>query len=279
MDHTYKTSHNMFTFPFSFFKSAGGGCAYDADVCAFLAATGITDPTIGSALNTLVGSLKADGIWAACDAIYPFVGGTATTNKYNLKDPQDLNAAYRLSFYGNWTFSSDGAYADTNADTDYADTYWIPSAHTNDYHAFRYMNLQRNPACCYDGAGGSPFLLLGVCGQLEYYNGNAANTGIGSVPVGGGWSQLSNRKSSTAVDLWRSIGGSISWSNYGTNTTAVGSVPSNSYLLGSISGGVTGYGSSSRMAFYSVGTQLTDTQAANYWTYVDTFNTALSRAY
>ena len=29
-------------------------------------------------------------------AIYPFVGGTATTHKFNLKDPADINAAFRL---------------------------------------------------------------------------------------------------------------------------------------------------------------------------------------
>jgi len=268
----------MFTFPFSFIKSAGGGCAYDADVCAFLAATGITDATIGSALNTLVGSLKSSGIWSACDAIYPFVGGTATTNKYNLKDPRDLDAAYRLAFNGNWTFSSSGANADTNADTDYADTYWIPSAHTNDNHAFRYMNLLRNSGCCYDGAGPAPYMLLGQCDQLEYFNGNSVNTNGGVIIAAPGWTQLANRKSAAVVDFWRSIGGGVSWSQWVTNTTSVGSLPSNSYYLASING-LGGYGSSSRMAFYSLGTQLTDTQATNYWTYVNTFNTALSRAY
>jgi hypothetical protein len=95
------------------------GC--DADALAFLAATGITDATISSAICTLVTTMKADGTWAKCSAIYPMVGGTATTNKFNLKNPLDTNAAFRLSFVGGWTHSANGALPNgTNA---YADTF------------------------------------------------------------------------------------------------------------------------------------------------------------
>ena len=80
-------------------------CA-DSDANAFLTATGITNPTIASAICTLVTSMKADGTWAKCSAIYPFVGGTATTHKFNLKNPADTNAAFRLSFSGGWIHSA-----------------------------------------------------------------------------------------------------------------------------------------------------------------------------
>ena len=95
-------------------------CA-DADGNAFLIATGITNPTIASAICTLVTSMKANGTWAKCLAIYPFVGGTATTHMYNLKNPANTNAAFRLSFVGGWTHSANGATPNgTNA---YADTF------------------------------------------------------------------------------------------------------------------------------------------------------------
>ena len=96
---------------------------------AFLAATGITDPTITAAINTLVNDLVGYGIWTKMKAIYPFVGGTATTHKFNLKDPRDLDAAFRLSFVGGWTHSANGALPNgTNA---YADTFFIPNTHFN----------------------------------------------------------------------------------------------------------------------------------------------------
>ena len=46
----------------------------DADVQAFMAATGITDPTIDRAICNLVAQLKADNLWNKLDAIYPMVG-------------------------------------------------------------------------------------------------------------------------------------------------------------------------------------------------------------
>lgn len=75
---------------------------------AFLLATGITDPTITAAINTLVNDLIGYGIWNKIFAIYPFVGGTATTHKFNLKDPQDTNAAFRLVFSGGITHNASG---------------------------------------------------------------------------------------------------------------------------------------------------------------------------
>jgi len=100
---------------------AGGGPSNDADAQAFIDAAAITDVTQQSAINTLVLDLKNYGIWTKMKAVYPFVGGTATTHKWNLKDPRDLNAAFRLVFSGGWTHSSTGALPNgTNA---YADTF------------------------------------------------------------------------------------------------------------------------------------------------------------
>jgi len=110
---------------------AGGGSTAqasvaitDSDVLAFIAATGITSNTQKSAVNTLVTSLKGYSIWTKLNAIYPFVGGTATTHKWNLKDPRDLDAAYRLEFFGGWTHNSNGITGNgTNA---LANTFYAP---------------------------------------------------------------------------------------------------------------------------------------------------------
>ena len=102
-----------------------GNFSNDPDAFAFLTATGITDPTISSAIINLVISLKNFGIWTKMYAIYPMVGGTAFTNKFNLINPLDTNAAFRLNFVGGWTHSANGALPNgTNA---YADTFLNPS--------------------------------------------------------------------------------------------------------------------------------------------------------
>ena len=92
----------------------------DPDAQAFLTAAAITDPTITSAIDTLVGQLKADSIWTKMKAIYPFVGGAAASHKFNLKDPRDLDAAFRLVFNGGITHDANGITG--NGTNGYADT-------------------------------------------------------------------------------------------------------------------------------------------------------------
>ena len=50
-------------------------------------AAGITDGTQAAAINTLVIRMKADGVWTKMKSVYPFVGGSAASHKFNLKDP------------------------------------------------------------------------------------------------------------------------------------------------------------------------------------------------
>lgn len=98
---------------------------YDADAQAFITAAGITDLNQQTAIINLVLGLKTDFLWNKMQAMYPFVGGTATAHKYNLKNPLDTNAAFRLNFSGGWIHSNNGALPNgTNA---YADTFLVPS--------------------------------------------------------------------------------------------------------------------------------------------------------
>jgi hypothetical protein len=116
----------MFSTGFAFLKnvSAGGG-GLDPDAEAFLTATGITDPTITTAINDLVVDLKGASLWTKFYAIWPLVGGTATTTKYNLVDPQDTDAAFRLTWNGGWTFGPSGAQG--NASNTYGNTHFVMS--------------------------------------------------------------------------------------------------------------------------------------------------------
>ena len=85
-----------------------GTPAGDADANAFIAAAAITDRTQQSAIEKLVVDLKGYGIWTKMKALYPFVGGTASQHKFNLKNPLDTDAAYRLTFNGGITHSANG---------------------------------------------------------------------------------------------------------------------------------------------------------------------------
>ena len=94
---------------------------FDPDAQAFITAANITNSTQQNAINQLVLDLKAASIWTKMKAIYPFVGGTASTHKWNLKNPLDTNGAYRLVFNGSWVHSANGALPDGT--TAWADTF------------------------------------------------------------------------------------------------------------------------------------------------------------
>jgi hypothetical protein len=98
---------------------------FDLDAQNFITNAAISGITQQLSINNLVIGLKLDSLWTKMLAVYPFVGGTATTCKFNLKNPLDTNAAFRLFFSGGWTFSNNGIQPNgTNA---YADTFLIPN--------------------------------------------------------------------------------------------------------------------------------------------------------
>lgn len=104
----------------------------DPAAAAFLTAAGITDPTITNAINRLVKNYKGQGnlntsvdLWSGSLAIYPMVGGTATTNMYNLKDPRNLDAAFRLAFSGGWVHNANGIIG--NGTNTFANTFFNPN--------------------------------------------------------------------------------------------------------------------------------------------------------
>jgi hypothetical protein len=76
----------------------------DADAQAFITAANITDTTQQNAINTLVVDLKGYGVWTKMKAIYPFVGGTATSHSYNLKN----TAQYQITWFGGVTHNANG---------------------------------------------------------------------------------------------------------------------------------------------------------------------------
>jgi hypothetical protein len=50
-------------------------------------------------------------IWEKMVAVYPFIGGTADTHKFNLKNPADSDAAFRIEWVGNTYHSRLGSFS------------------------------------------------------------------------------------------------------------------------------------------------------------------------
>lgn len=122
---------------------------YDVDAKKFLDSAGIKSDTVQmKAVNALVIQLKDSGLWTKFTAIYPMVGGTAKSTKLNLKDPREIDEAYRLTFSGNPVFSSTGVLFPTNAD--YADTHLYDSTMEFNNNSISYYSRTQNSVSGYD---------------------------------------------------------------------------------------------------------------------------------
>jgi hypothetical protein len=250
------------------------GLTTDADAQAFITAAAITDATQQSAIDTLVKGLKSDGIWTKMKAIYPFVGGTASTHKWNLKDPRDLDAAFRLVFNGGWTHSSNGA--TPNGTNGYANTYLAPSSvlSTSSAHFSKYNRTNDLTGDKIDGA----FTASNTTFMQQNYT--AANAILGSVTSLTTYTPTDTRGlfnvTRTATNAMKVFRNST---NVGSNTNVITALPAANVYLGArnADNSIIQFYNSYQTAFSSIGDGLTDTEASNLYTRVQQFNTTLLR--
>lgn len=143
------------------------GVSLDPNAEAFINATGISGSQSVS-INDLVLDLKAANLWTSPNAIYPFIGGTATTHKYNLKNPLDTNAAYRLGFAGGWIHNLSGATPDGM--NSFADTYLVGSTvlTANNSHVSFYSLTDSDTGGCDFGNTSNAFGSITKAGNTMY---------------------------------------------------------------------------------------------------------------
>ena len=253
----------------------------DPDAIAFLMAAGITDGTQAAAINTLVIRMKADGVWTKMKAIYPFVGGNATSHKFNLKDPRDTNDAHRLSFAGTWVHSSTGAKPDGY--TGYADTYLIPSTglKLNNTHTSIYSRTNTN--------SGFDFGVYDGVSTGSHFNGSIKdNSGNTQFRINRSGSYASSQFAITTSSLFYLVNRTSSsleklYLNGSSNssmefTYQSNSLPSLSLYIGAMRYNYSSSSNSNReFSFISFGDGLTDGESTSLYTAVQTYQTSLGR--
>ena len=259
-------------------SSSGGAIVYDTDALAFITAASITDNTQKTAVNTLVTDLKGYNIWSKMKAIYPFVGGTASQHKFNLKDPRDLDAAFRLTFNGGWTHSSSGALP--NGTTGWATTYFNPTTQLSTQssnHLSTYLRTNIDELSV--DMGSFSYLGLGYDISSRYSNVLYSFNGIQNDYVS--FANTDSRglfiNTRTGNNLHKIL---INGVIIGTNTNNFLLLPNTNIALATrynVATGLPQTYSSKEQAFASIGDGLSDTEAANLYTAVQLFNTTLSR--
>ena len=250
--------------------------AFDPDAQAFITATAITDTTQQNAIDALVIGLKTDLLWTKMLAVYPFVGGTATTCKYNLKNPLDTDAAFRLNFVGGWTFSNNGI--QPNGTNTYADTFLAPSTYwtLNDGSVSAYSRTNFNESKVLYGSKG-PYFSSAVYPIFNTTTANVFQNTVSAVTI-------SPTPTTTAVNL---ISSRINPNELivavnGTATPYVNTPsalsPVSIYLSARNNNNVSNDLHSSReLAFAHIGTGLTQAECILLYNRIQTFQTTLGR--
>lgn len=247
----------------------------DADAQEFIDSSGITDATEKGAICTLVKQLKDSSLWSKLYAVYPMVGSSSTSCKWNLLDPRDADNAYRLTFNGGWTFSSAGAVSDNTA---YAQTHLVPSTVMTEYdtHASGWVSESGAADRILGAFNGSQIfeILPRTGGDLLYarcYTTGGGPAAVSSTDASGLWT-LSVTSSSDAT-IYRN-GSSM---NTTAPTSGLGSLSIELYLNGMNFSGSPDFRSAYTYIIFSIGEGLTPGEAATLYNIFNTFKTTLGR--
>jgi hypothetical protein len=252
----------------------------DTDAQAFLTTTSITDVTISNAVNNLVKSAKTHGWWDKADAIYPFVtNGTDNATreadfKLNLKDPRDDNTAFRLSFNGTWTHTSNGA--DPNGSTGYADTHISPSTNLTqfDHHLSYYSreNFDDGSSDTEIGVNGYDYMIIRSSDIISAASNGGTQLASGTNSDSRGFFLMSR----TANNNLKIYGNGVQLAS--NTNTETGALPSNNIFIGALNSGGSGINfSNKQVAFATIGDGISSTLAGYMYDDVEAFQTALGR--
>jgi hypothetical protein len=251
----------------------------DPDYLAFYnrvtTAGGSLSTTEQTATEQLVKDLKSYGIWTKMKAIYPMVGASAAACAQNLK-----SSSFTGTFNGGWTFSTTGALP--NGSTGYMNTSLVPDGNIdlNSNHLSYYSrtNNQRDQVeigvfgDLPFGANKSLYILMRTFfGIYHANNSTETNNNMTDYSDSRGFF-INNRVSSSGMSLFRN--------NVKQTDNAMPSValsPNVIYIGAQNNWGSVRLPSNRECAFSSIGDGLTDTQASNFYTAVQAFQTTLSR--
>jgi hypothetical protein len=248
----------------------------DADASAFIAAATITDEGQKTALNTLVNDLKSNGLWTRLKAIYPFVGGTEFSHKWNLKDPRDLDIAFRLQFLGVPIHSLNGVKPNGGATRTFLKPNLILSPSNGNLTFYSRENL----AGGYDMGASEGAATTNVTALISRYSSNIAYSSYGNGSYAGSISStdskgmwMTNRNDATNTTLWKN------GLKLKTVAEAV-TLPVHQIILFGIStfsDAEYNYLSNKECAYASIGGGFSDAEALVYYNIIQSFQTALGR--
>jgi hypothetical protein len=257
--------------------ASAAGFIPDADAQAFFdrvtTAGGSLSATEKTAVNQLVLDLKGYSIWTKMKAIYPMVGASAAACSQNLK-----SSSFTGTFSSGWTYATTGA--TPNGTSAYFDSGLKPQTAMSSSvstHMSYYSRTNNDGTYVEMGCEEFPIRMAFhfKYSGFAYYDQNNTTTGRLSYSMSGINATGFSISSRTANNSQKSY---LNNSIKGTNTqTMTSNLPLENFWIGAFNGVGTKAYSNRECAFASIGDGLTDTEAGNFYTAVNAFQTTLSR--
>lgn len=230
-------------------------------------------------LNTFVLTLRSNNLLAKFNAIYPFVGATGFSHKFNLINPEDSDSAFRLSFVGSWGHNSNGI--QPNGINTHANTFYneAVNASLNDKHIAIYSRTNIQGLFCdigvFNGVSTASDIIprYFTGGAEQCFMRNSSSSGMFNNTDSRGFF-LNNRNNSTQIraskngvaNILTSASSVLLNGNYYISST-------NNYTAGS-----TNFRSNRNLSFASIGSSFTDVEEIIFYNAVQTLQTSLGRA-
>ena len=252
---------------------------YYTEAAMFINAAGLTDAAQCNAINFLVGELLKNNLWNKMYSVYPMVGGTATSHKFNLIDPQDTDAAFRLHFMGTVTHSSNGVQG--NGINGYADTHLNPTTIGAGLNSFGMgCNSRTELQSTVVDMGGRNSITVAATQMLIRYSPNTYqfrvnNNNVGTLTATGATTSIGNfgmnRVNSTQVSFTRN--GTTS-----TFTQASGTLTNRDIYLMALNNNLSAANFSPRQySFFRLHQGLSSAEEITLQTIITNYNTLLGR--
>ena len=244
--------------------------SYDNDALAFITSTAITDTLQKSAINDFVVQLKEDSLWDKFIALYPMIGGSDATTKWNLKDARDLDDAYRISWNGTPEFKNTGVTCLTS--TDWGDTHVNDSLLLYNNSSISFYSGTQNQIAGYDMGCSNGIFPYNILSFYEDFNNDIVNTWFNAydtVPY-----QPTN---TIGLSINSSIGGEVVHYINGAAVSSYGA-PDSAYTKQTITIGQVlddSHMGQRECRFASIGEGLTASQALKFYNAVQAFKTKL----
>jgi hypothetical protein len=219
--------------------------------------------------------MKTDGIWTKMKAIYPMVGASAAACAQNLK-----SSSFTGTFNGGWTYATSGV--TPNGVNAFMDTGYSPSVNstiTNNHFMVYLPSVPVTSTGVYMtdlGAFSLDFSeRFGT--NIRNFDGTSFDvrkrTLVNNSSVGNGFYLYTRSAVDSAKVFFNN-----SLITHDTSTTSSYGYPNLSVYLGALRLGTTFTTPSNRRnSFATIGDSLTDTQASNFYTAVQAFQTTLAR--